>query len=76
MKRIFLFLVIFTLFAIGFAAAENLKPNRAFEGAPPTIPHSVEGMDDCLICHKEGVGKAVKTPHPERVNCDQCHIAQ
>jgi len=59
--------------------------NRAFPGAPPTIPHSivrdgVVGGKDCLKCHDNGgfVSKydayAPVTPHPELVNCRQCHV--
>jgi nitrate reductase cytochrome c-type subunit len=50
---------------------------RAFEGAPPLIPHDVEGEDmACLDCHRLGDNDAVITSHPERVNCRQCHIPQ
>ncbi|WP_369048925.1 cytochrome C [Tenacibaculum sp. UWU-22] len=61
--------------------------NRAFYGAPPAIPHPVEnehsiGGNTCLKCHENGgfVDKfnayAPVTPHPEMVNCRQCHVAQ
>ncbi|WGH76766.1 multiheme c-type cytochrome [Tenacibaculum tangerinum] len=61
--------------------------NRAFYGAPPSIPHVVEekqtiGDASCLQCHENG-GFVEKfkaytpvTPHPELVNCKQCHVAQ
>ena len=61
--------------------------NRAYHGAPPSIPHSVEdernmGANSCLKCHQNG-GFAAKynayapvTPHPEMINCRQCHVAQ
>ncbi len=59
--------------------------NRAFPGAPPTIPHSLIseksiGGLDCLQCHENGgfVAKfeayAPITPHPEMLNCRQCHV--
>jgi len=61
--------------------------NRAFHGAPPSIPHPVEdelnmGDKGCLKCHQNG-GYVAKfntytpvVPHPEKVNCRQCHVAQ
>lgn len=57
---------------------------RAYEGAPPVIPHEVEelGRRNCLSCHEYGnalnteTGKfAPITPHPEQLNCKQCHVA-
>ncbi|RMF14528.1 MAG: cytochrome C [Candidatus Dadabacteria bacterium] len=60
--------------------------NRAFDGAPPTVPHSVdtEAMDGqaCLACHARGSWApplnawAPQTPHPELVYCRQCHVPQ
>lgn len=59
--------------------------NRAYNGAPPVIPHPLIsekgiGGKDCLQCHENGgfVKKfeayAPVTPHPELVNCRQCHV--
>ncbi len=58
--------------------------NRAFPGAPPIIPHELltEGIggNSCLQCHENGgyVEKfksfAPVTPHPELINCRQCHV--
>ena len=59
--------------------------NRAFHGAPPSIPHPVAvdgvvGEKACLKCHENGgyVSKfkafAPVAPHPEKVNCRQCHV--
>lgn len=59
--------------------------NRAYHGAPPSIPHDVSdernmGENSCLKCHQNGgfVSKysayAPVTPHPELVNCRQCHL--
>ncbi len=56
-------------------AKTTLLP-RAFEGAPPFIPHEVEVDMECLECHRQGDNDAVITSHPERVNCIQCHIRQ
>jgi len=66
---------------------ETYYDNRAFHGAPPSIPHPVDerqnvGDNSCLKCHENG-GFVEKyqaytpvTPHPELVNCKQCHVAQ
>jgi cytochrome c-type protein NapB len=56
---------------------------RAYDGAPPVVPHAVAslGRQDCLNCHREGMdledaGIAARSPHPERVSCQQCHVEQ
>ena len=64
---------------------EEYYKNRAFPGAPPTIPHDLLieqgiGGKNCLQCHQNGgyVQKfeafAPITPHPEMINCRQCHV--
>ncbi len=61
--------------------------NRAYSGAPPSIPHPVKeemsmGGNSCLQCHQNGgfVEKfdayAPVAPHPEMINCRQCHVAE
>lgn len=61
--------------------------NRAYHGAPPIIPHPVAdeknmGGNSCLKCHQNGgftekyKAYAPVTPHPEMVNCKQCHVSQ
>ncbi len=53
---------------------------RAYEGAPPTIPHPIDqdGVVACLVCH--GVGatiaavRAPKISHETYANCTQCHV--
>ena len=66
---------------------ETYYDNRAYHGAPPSIPHPVDerqnvGDNSCLKCHING-GFVEKydaytpvTPHPELVNCKQCHVTQ
>lgn len=56
---------------------------RAYEGAPPTIPHWFNPRDQriCLRCHETGadVGygrPAPVTPHPGWAACLQCHAAR
>lgn len=53
---------------------------RAYDGAPPVIPHEVSSgkYSRCLYCHKEGrvfdSQAAPAAPHPEMKNCRQCHV--
>ncbi|NJD67130.1 MAG: hypothetical protein C3F12_14225 [Candidatus Methylomirabilota bacterium] len=51
---------------------------RAYEGAPPLIPHDVEARKGvCLACHEFGVVGAPIVPHPTRNHfCLQCHVGQ
>lgn len=55
---------------------ETVLLPRAFEGAPPLVPHEIEEESGCLDCHRLGDNDAPITSHPERVNCVQCHIPQ
>ena len=66
---------------------EEYYSNRMYYGAPPHIPHPVKdemtlGGKDCLKCHQNGgfVQKwdayAPMAPHPEKINCRQCHVPQ
>ena len=56
---------------------------RAYDGAPPTIPHRVAelGRENCLSCHRPGSlanGQRVGPPrsHPAWGDCRQCHVEQ
>ena len=51
---------------------------RAYEGAPPLVPHDVESRKGvCLSCHGTGEEGAPITPHPNRTHfCIQCHVGQ
>lgn len=68
----------------GTSAAES-QSRRAYPGAPPTIPHPLItekgiGGKGCLQCHGNGgyvdqfKAFAPVTPHPEMLNCRQCHV--
>jgi nitrate reductase (cytochrome), electron transfer subunit len=63
------------------AALADRAKNRAFDGAPPTIPHASEGLyaASCLACHGESlkVGDRIasKISHAHLSNCSQCHVA-
>ena len=63
------------------AAALLLREqNRAFNGAPPTIPHPIDQRSDiaCVACHREGAKtKTLRIPrmsHEFLANCTQCHV--
>jgi cytochrome c-type protein NapB len=46
---------------------------RAWPGAPPTIPHSTFMRSDCLSCHGPGGPEGMQSTHPWRQACQQCH---
>lgn len=62
-------------------ALADRSARRAFDGAPPTIPHAIAQQDaaNCLTCHAAGarVGEQLAVPisHPPYDNCTQCHVA-
>ncbi|MCY4524079.1 MAG: hypothetical protein OXB84_05000 [Halobacteriovoraceae bacterium] len=44
-------------------------------GAPLVIPHSLHMRENCLACHSGPAAvKEIRTTHPERINCLQCHV--
>lgn len=53
---------------------------RAFDGAPPTVPHPMDqtSSQSCLLCHGEGLivkdRVAAKISHSHYGNCTQCHV--
>lgn len=69
----------------GASKAEDLAARavrRAYDGAPPTIPHPVGqgGAAECLACHDEGLRirevTARAIPHDAYTNCTQCHVVE
>lgn len=49
----------------------------AMPGSPPVINHTLQLRGDCLACHAgPGAVRELRTPHPERGNCRQCHVPQ
>lgn len=56
------------------------QARRAYDGAPPTIPHAVRQQEanECLACHEDGLRArdrlATPIPHAEYVSCTQCHV--
>lgn len=54
--------------------AAPTEGRRAFEGAPPVIPHSTWMRTDCMSCHGYTGLQGIRTTHPWRENCRQCHV--
>jgi hypothetical protein len=49
--------------------------DRATAGAPPRIPHRILMRENCVACHDgPGAREEVRTSHPERTRCRQCHV--
>ena len=41
----------------------------------PSIPHPLEGRENCLACHTGPAAREeIRTSHPERERCQQCHV--
>lgn len=66
---------------------ESFYVRRAYDGAPPPVPHALldprtYGGRGCLSCHAEGGyvqqfrAWAPVTPHPDLLNCLQCHVTE
>jgi nitrate reductase (cytochrome), electron transfer subunit len=62
------------------AALEARAALRAYDGAPPTIPHPVAplGAPACLACHGTGLEidgrRAPRMSHALHASCTQCHV--
>ena len=58
------------------------ESRRAYNGAPPVIPHTVDQLSAtaCMACHEHGLRVenriAGSMPHPYLTNCTQCHVEQ
>jgi len=57
---------------------QDLRPGpRAYDGAPPVLPHAFLMHENCLACHSGPAAREeIRTSHPERENCVQCHVTQ
>ncbi|QDT67482.1 Nitrate reductase cytochrome c-type subunit (NapB) [Planctomycetes bacterium MalM25] len=61
------------------ASGKLRASRRAFNGAPPVVPHPIENTNDaaCYACHANGMKmaglKASVMSHPFLANCTQCH---
>ncbi len=49
---------------------------RAWQGAPPVMPHSMWMRQRCDSCHGVSGHPGLRTSHPERQSCVQCHAPQ
>ncbi len=47
--------------------------DRAWPGAPPTIPHTTWMRGQCAACHGDSGQKGLQSSHPWRTSCQQCH---
>ncbi|MHC4947691.1 MAG: multiheme c-type cytochrome [Planctomycetota bacterium] len=56
---------------VGLAAPRG--GTRAGPYAPPVVPHSPLMRTDCLACHGPESYPGLRTDHPQRRNCVQCH---
>lgn len=62
------------------AATSARAARRAYDGAPPTIPHAVGQMDvpNCMTCHAQGMRirghHASVISHTYATSCVQCHV--
>lgn len=50
------------------------RGQRAYPDAPPTIPHALHMRQDCMSCHGPLGNSPIRTTHPERQSCNQCHV--
>ncbi len=67
-----------TLFTANqFLGAPRPKAHAAYPGAPPPIPHDLQYRSNCSACHSgPGAMQEIRTSHPERVGCMQCHVPE
>jgi len=48
---------------------------QALDGSPHVVPHDVQSRDNCLACHGGPAAiDEIRTDHPERAECVQCHM--
>lgn len=46
------------------------------DSAPPPIPHELQLRGNCIACHAgAGAVAEIRTTHPERTDCRQCHVS-
>lgn len=58
-----------------FAPPSPPSSAAALPGSPPPIPHALQLRESCLACHAgPSAVREIRTTHPERVNCRQCHV--
>lgn len=63
-------------------ALKGRSERRAFDGAPPTVPHEINMISSksCVVCHGQestpliGKTRPATMSHPYFANCTQCHV--
>lgn len=51
------------------------RGQRLYGDAPPVLPHPVFMRENCVACHSGPAAREeIRTSHPERVRCQQCHV--
>ncbi len=66
------------------AAVKRRNARRAYNGAPPIIPHAIQTRDvqSCIVCHGKDSTVTVagrntpKMSHPYFTSCTQCHATK
>lgn len=58
------------------SAGEVQSGPRAWAGAPPVLPHPVFMRQQCLACHGPDGLPGIRTSHPQRGQCVQCHVSR
>lgn len=67
-------------FAARVRSMERRAALRAFEGAPPVVPHPIADLNvqTCRACHLQGLRAGDKVarmvPHTLLTSCTQCHV--
>ncbi len=67
-------------FAKRALAMESRSQLRAYEGAPPVIPHAIDDLNvqSCRACHAQGLNVGAQVAkmvsHTYLTNCTQCHV--
>jgi nitrate reductase (cytochrome), electron transfer subunit len=57
------------------AAAWPERERTRPDGPPPAIPHELDMRGNCLACHMGPAAvEEIRTSHPERSDCRQCHV--
>jgi cytochrome c-type protein NapB len=63
--------------ASGFERSAPGAAAPAYEGAPAPMPHGLQMRENCASCHVgPGAMPSIRTSHPERFQCMQCHAPQ
>lgn len=64
------------------AAVARRASLRAYDGAPPVVPHAIDTLSSasCVSCHGEGANLVIsgtrpaEISHPWITNCTSCHV--